>query len=465
MPDITPEVKKLLDKNNELMMKLGKVEEEIIEVRSRLGDGTSAEDKLKVNKMIDDLAKVTDDLNSYAADGQKRMDNLEQQIAKSAQNPQWSASDQIRPGKTIYENLVKSSPYADQIEQFPLSSESDVIRAVKAYGSSVEHTDGDFKKFVFANRLAGKVTLTSLQTNAVGSAGALQVPEYMETILPPPQEMITILDMLPVTSTNRSQVHWRKEKLSARVSGAAIQSMDFTGTGQGSALGESSFQFEDFDEEMRTFGHHTNMAYQILADQPQLEGYISSQMMYMVRVDLEEQIIRGTNKTGNSGDQAFNLNSLNAAGTAFDTSLISKLQVQQADRLDVLRVAKHQADQTYIPGTLYCLNRTDKVAIELLKDGEGRYKFSNNVNTVTELRPWGIPLVESNFFTEDQFFVVPMNFCELCIRKAWESGMSTEHSDNFTKLLITMRIYGRYGFKLYYPASIIKGTFATAVTG
>lgn len=292
-------------------------------------------------------------------------------------------------------------------------------------------------------------------TSLSASAGDAQIPDYEPELIRPGEQPITLLDVLPRAMTDAALIYWVVEVLGSRTNNADIQSLDFAGTGQGTALGESDFVFDQKSAEVRTYGHTAKIALQILEDVGQLRGYLENIMRYMVRFDLEDQIINGDN-TGK------NFNGLKNQATAYDATLDNDLGVQVVQNLDVIRLAIHQCALTWFPATATLLHPAEATSLELLKDGENRYLFVMNPNAAQVIRPWGVPVVSTTSQAQGDFTTGAMNQVEVVIRKAIEIMVSTENEDDFDKLLATMRAYGRGGLKVYQPGSIIDGDFATA---
>lgn len=294
-------------------------------------------------------------------------------------------------------------------------------------------------------------TVTSLSA----SAGDAQIPEYEPQLIRPGEQPITLLDVLPRAMTESPLIYWVVEVLGSRTNNVDIQSLDFTGTDQGTALGESDFVFDQKSAETRTYGHTAKVALQILEDVGQLRGYLENIMRYMVRFDLEDQIINGDN-TGK------NFNGLKNQATAYDATLDNDLGVTALQNLDVIRLAIHQCALTFFPATATLLHPAEATSLELLKDEDKRYLFVMNPNAAQTIRPWGVPIVSTTSQTQGDFTTGAMNQVEVVIRKAIEVMIATENEDDFDKLLATMRAYGRGGLKVYQPGSIIDGDFTTA---
>ena len=192
------------------------------------------------------------------------------------------------------------------------------------------------------------------------------MPEYETQIRRPGEQMITLLDVLPTVSTTAELVYWVMEKLGSRVNNVAIQSLDFTGTGQGTKLGESDFVFERQSAETRTAGHIAKIAIQTLEDSAQLQAYLQTVMRYMVRFDMENQILNGDG-TGKQIDGLIN------RATAYDVTLDANVTGLQ--QLDIISTAILQCSLTFFPATATTLNPRDVNDIKLLKDDQKRYLF------------------------------------------------------------------------------------------
>lgn len=389
----------------------------------------ASELKAQVEKMATDNAKAIDEIKALTEEIRKeateRQDEFETKFSK-ALGGDGATLDIAAPVIKSLPERKSAVPGAGPIMGFQEKAKSEV----------------DAKAFL--------KTVTSL----AASAGDAQVPVYEPTIIAPGQQPITLLDVLPQTTTESPLIYWVVEVLGSRTNNVGIQSLDFTGTGQGTALGESDFVFNQLSTETRTFGHTGKIALQVLQDIGQLRGYLENQMRYMVRFDLEDQIVNGDGTSKN-------ISGLKNQATAYDATLDNTLGVTNIQNLDVLRLAIMQTALTFFPATGMLLHPYEATGLELIKDGQQSYLFSNPMSS-NGIRPWGVPVVSTTQQTQGEFTVGAMNQVEVVVRKAIEVLISTENEDDFDKLLATLRAYGRFGLKVYQPGSIIDGSFATA---
>ena len=429
--------------------------------------GKSAGDKKEqFQKMAKDMAanvaKGETNMNALA----KRVEDMEKEAQeRRAYEVKWTPSQQ--PANP-YEHAYKHMFRAEQDEQaiynkIRNASEDEVKAAVNVYGNKIPHK-GDLRAIMFPRR--HKALLTALSSDASGSAGATLTPEYMEQILEPAQEKRTLLDEFRIVNTKYTKLIWRQEKLSRREGsdGVSIQSLDFTGTGQGTTGTEVEFQFESKEEEMRTFLGLAYSSIQILQDVSYMQTYVGNQLEYEANRQLSISVLYGENARGASDtSKQFSTSALNIAATEFDTDTIEEVDVSGTHLVDVLSASWLQASLTHIDPTVHFMHPTDYHRMLLTKDNDGRYMFVPNINNPSMLSPMGMPVAKSTFVNKDSFFTLPANECMLCVRKGWESGMFFEDNTNVRELEVTFRVYGRYGFVMFRPGSTIRGTFSSAI--
>ena len=434
MPDVQTQLKEQIEESIKLQKQMLDAKDGLetkIKALEEKGLG-SAEIKEQVQKMATDNAEAIDKINELTKALNERQDEFETKFA----------------GKLAGGDGV-GDPYAGVMKALQADGLPDVV---KSQGADLQR------------RLKGGVDLGAFDvsrvfktvTSLTASAGDTQVPVYEPNIIAPGQQQITLLDVLPNTRTESPLIYWVVEVLGSRTNNVGIQSLDFTGTDQGTDLGISDFVFDQKSAETRTFGHTAKVAVQILQDVGQLRGYMENQMRYMVRFDLEDQILNGDG-------QGKAISGLKDQATAYDVT--QDAGTANLQMLDVLAHALNQARLTFFPPTATILNPSDALAITLLKDGEQRYLFVPNPNDGQTIRPWGVPVVSTTQQAQDEFTVGALNQVEVVTRKDVEVMLATENEDDFDKLLATMRAYGRFGLKVYRPGAIIDGDFSVAITG
>lgn len=306
--------------------------------------------------------------------------------------------------------------------------------------------DDKFKAFV-QNKAKGRVsidvkqaTITSLTTDAAGSAGALVVRERVPGVIIPAMRRMTIRDLLMPGRTNSNLIEYVREKL--WTDGTEIQATE------GASKGQSDLQYELKQSPVRTVAAYVRASKQILDDAAQLMSLIDQRLRYGLMLAEEDQLLNGD---GNG----VNLSGLIDNSTAYAAAFTPSLPTQ----IDTIRLAMLQAALAEWPATGVILHPTDWARIELTKDEEGRYIFANPQSTASPTM-WGQPVVATQAMEVDKFLAgafVPA--AQIFDRQDPTVEVSTEDQDNFIKNLVTIRAEQRLTVVVYRPEALIYGDF------
>ena len=458
--------KDIAETHQKIFHRIDQLEGTIKENREKLGDGTSAELKQEVNKLSQDVATAAAKTSEMTQAVDEIKDSMEvmakenQEMRK--QRVEWTASQEqdATPAEEVFKHLYRKS--ADQSLR-KIRSVEEVADAIPSYGEKSPHKS-DFRGFLLPRSVTKekflktiKALVTANSGSGSGAAGALLTPEYMDPVLSPAQEMRDLIDEFPSMSTDYEKVYWRQEVLATRraAPGVTVQSLDFTGTGQGNSLGEMEMRFELKDTEMRTLGAFVNFAVQILQDVGYLQMYALDQLRYEAVTALIHEILYGITRQSGATTGTLDFPNLDNVSIDLNTDLLSDVVSGSVHYLDVLKAAWLQAALTFIPADKHFMHPTDHTAMMMLKDRDGRYMFVDNM-------PFGMPVAESTFIEQGDWFTAPTNHTCICVKRGWETGLFYENRSNIEELKVTMRIYGRYGFVILRPGSHVKGTFASA---
>jgi len=309
----------------------------------------------------------------------------------------------------------------------------------KTIGQQVVESDG-FKKFAGEGHGKFRQVVTSLTTDAAGSAGAGVPKDRQAGIIRGVAERPRIRDLLMPGRTSSNTIEYAQEKLFT--SGAAIQ------TAEGAAKGESTIQLELKTATVRTLAHWLKASTQILADAPGLQSLIDWRMRWGLDILEDRQLLNGTG----AGVQ---LSGLIQNSTAY----ADPFTVEAEQSIDILRKALLQAALAEYPSTGIVMHPQDWARIELIKDAEERYIWGNPAR----LGPpsiWGLPIVESQAMTITKFLAGAfMPAAQIFDRAETVVEISTEDEDNFQKNLVTIRAERRLTVVVYRPAALIYGDF------
>ena len=372
-----------------------------------LGKAAKGEDLSAATKQLADEALVG--MNEAKA----RLDELEQKIARKG-------PDNQNAHQSIGQQVVAS----EEIKSF---LESKVSRG----RASVEV----------------KAIISSLTTDAAGSAGDLIVPDRLPGIIVPGQRRLTVRDLLTPGRTASTSVQYVKE---TGFTNAAATVAETTGA----LKPQSDIKFDIATTSVTTIAHWVLATRQILDDVPMLQSYIDGRLRYGLALVEENQLLNG-------GGTGTDLHGIYTQASAFAAPITIPATVT---KIDVLRLAMLQAALAELPTTGAVMHPTDWASIELLKETSGAYLIGNPQGTLSPTL-WGIPIVTTQAIAQDKFLTGAFRLGAQIFDR-WDARVeiSTEDDQNFRKNLVTILAEERLGLAVYRPEAFIKGDFSDAVT-
>ena len=372
-----------------------------------LGKAQKGEDLSAATKQLADEALVG--MNEAKA----RLDELEQKIARKG------ADDETRP-RSIGEQVLA----ADEMKAF-LASRASRGRA------SVEV----------------KAIITSLTTDAMGSAGDLIVPDRLPGILAPGQRRLTVRDLLTPGRTSSTSVQYVKE---TGFTNAAATVSETTGA----LKPQSDIKFDIATSSVTTIAHWVLATRQILDDAPMLQSYIDGRLRYGLALVEENQLLNG-------GGAGTDLNGIYTQATAFTAPITIPAPVT---RIDVLRLAVLKSALAELPTTGAVLHPADWASIELLKETTGAYLIGNPQGALAPTL-WSLPIVATQAISQGNFLTGAFRLGAQIFDR-WDARVevSTEDDQNFRKNLVTILAEERLALAVYRPEAFVKGAFAAAAT-
>lgn len=243
---------------------------------------------------------------------------------------------------------------------------------------------GEYKALRENGRVAAEIEVSkgdmaAMQETKVTSAG-LVVPQFDPTIQAGPRQELRIRDLIPSVQVTGQNYTYYKELLHTR--GAAP-------VAEGAAKPQSNVTFEAKTDVIKKLAVWIPVSDEALDDVPQLYGYLQQLLRYDLKLEEEEQILKGDG-TGN------NLPGIMTQATTF-TAALSKAGDTSIDTVrraiyQVRKQAKLAADATV-------MTELDWMDIELQKDAQNRYLFANLQGFVTPIL-WGRPVITSDSMDE-----------------------------------------------------------------
>ena len=222
-------------------------------------------------------------------------------------------------------------------------------------------------------------------------------------------------------------------------------------TAEGALKPESKFEFTEKDATVRTIAHFVRVTKQLAEDAPALAAYINARMMYGLNRRIEKQLLVGDG-TGQNLSGIFTTGNYTAHG--FTTSTMP----EGSTILDLIRrCAATMRKSGYAPNVVF-LNPMDFDTLRGMKDSSGQYLMGSPLQAGTDIRPWGLRVIESPEVTEGKFMVADSNMgATIYDRSAPVIEMFEQDSDNVQKNLYTVRVECRMAFAVESANCFIGG--------
>jgi len=302
--------------------------------------------------------------------------------------------------------------------------------------------DEGFKSFAGQTRPRGRhivevKDITSLTTDAAGSVGGLVQSDRRGMQVELPQRRMTVRALIAPGTTTSNTIEYDREKLFTNNAAPVAE---------GALKPQSEIQTEDATATVRTIAHWMRASVQILADAAGLRSMIDQRLRYGLAFAEEQQLLNGSG----SGQ---NLLGLVTAATAY----AAPGGLAATTQLDTIRLMILQAALAEYPPNGIVMNPIDMAAIEMAKDGDGRYIIGNPQGVIQKAL-WGLPVVETQAMGEDKALVGAFNLAaQIFDRQDATVEVSTEDQDNFVRNKVTIRAEERLALAIYRPQAIVYG--------
>lgn len=226
---------------------------------------------------------------------------------------------------------------------------------------------------------------------------------------------------------------------------------------EGAAKPQTDFDIVERTAKVEKIAVWIKVSKEALADIKFLQSEINTELRELVELKLDEQILKGDGTSPNL------VGILDVAPTFAAISTMALL-VPTPNRFDVIMAAVAQIAAANFMADTVVLNPADYYAMQLVKDGEGRYllpPFTSQDGMIIA----GLRVVANNGVTAGNFLVGDFKKDNLAIREEFNIQIGYVN-DDFTKNLVTILAEMRAVnyIKTNHLNAFVQGTFATAIT-
>jgi HK97 family phage major capsid protein len=290
-----------------------------------------------------------------------------------------------------------------------------------------------------------KAIISSLTTDADGSAGGMVVP-YRDQVVDLPRRRLVIRDLLSVVPITSGSVQYPK------VTGYTNSAATVSETA-GTTKPQSELKIALETATVTTIAHFVEAMRQILDDAPQLAGLIDGELRYGLAYAEELQLLSG-------GGTGSDLNGIYTQATAWTANVAI---IQNPTKIDAIAMAILQQNLTNYPADGIVINPADWTSMQVIKDANDNYVLGDPQGT-TQPRLFGLPVVVTPAMAADKFLVgCFQQGATLYDRMAARVEVSTEDSDNFRKNKVTILAEERVALAVKNTLAFTKGDFSDAI--
>lgn len=222
-------------------------------------------------------------------------------------------------------------------------------------------------------------------------------------------------------------------------------------TAEGGDKPESKMEFSEADAPVRTIAHFIRVTKQLADDAPALAAYINTRMMYGLNRRIEKQLLNGDGSTSN-------LKGIFASGNYTAHGFTEDNMPTGSTVLDLIRRCAATMRKNGYTANAVFLNPMDFDTLRGMKDTNGAYLMGSPLQSGTDIRPWGLRVIESPEVTEGKFMVADTVMgATIYDRQAPVIEMFEQDANNVTKNLYTIRCECRMAFAVETANAFIGG--------
>jgi HK97 family phage major capsid protein len=302
-----------------------------------------------------------------------------------------------------------------------------------------------FKSFV-ENQTRGVISIAvkapMLSAAVTSGVPGVLMPQQLPGILPLLRQRLFLRGLISPGTTGAAAIAYVRQ--TGFTNAAAI-------VAEGTVKPQSGITFDTQIVHVATLAHIFKAAKQLLDDFAGLQSTVDDELRFGIAVLEEAQLLYGDG-TG------LNLHGIIPQASVYVPAFVPA----NLSRIDTLRLAMLQAVLAKLPATGIVLHPTDWARIELTKDAQGGYIWSNPVQLGTPTM-WGLPIVETPAIVEGTFLTGAFQGgAQIFDREQVNVVVATQNEDDFVRNLITIRCEERLALAIKRPESFITGPFVAA---
>jgi HK97 family phage major capsid protein len=333
---------------------------------------------------------------SKAAYERATMQPINQPPFPGGDHAAWSQAGQQLRAKSLGQIFIESAEYKAQAARGDFAQANISVRA---------------DEFEF------KTTMTT-------SAGFAPANDRTDIVVPFATRRPMLQDLIPTIPTTLDAIKYMEETTFTN---------NAAGTAEGAALPESAIAYTERSQPVENVGTSLPVTEQQLEVQDSIRAIIDQRLMLMYSLKEEADMLTGNGTSPNL------LGFLNKPG--IQTQAVGADPVPDA-LYKLLTKLRGGSNAGFVEPTAYVIHPNDWQDIRILKDQNGNYLWGPPSEPGPE-RIWGKPLVVTTAITENTVLAGDFALYSQIWRKRGARVEAGLVNDDFRKMQMTLRIYGR----------------------
>nr|WP_176387143.1 phage major capsid protein [Leucobacter sp. 7(1)]SJN10552.1 Phage major capsid protein \ len=199
---------------------------------------------------------------------------------------------------------------------------------------------------------------------------------------------------------------------------------------------------EPIEGRLQVFAHISEYVDEyLLKDADVLASFLTTQLFYMLREAVEDEILNGAGTSGHLRGI------LNTSGV--------QMQPFAADPVTTLRLAALKLENVGQVADLFIVNSSDWAAIETQRVTSGSFDLGGPIDRATQ-KLWGTQVVTSTRIAAGTALALDRSAAGVDTDGSIETKW--DQSSGFDKNQVRARVEGRFGLSVFQPAGIVKAT-------
>lgn len=308
------------------------------------------------------------------------------------------------------------------------------------FGGSQQHPRAGAKGHVFLTGSRGKKAAESI-VRQYGAKSLVATGTTVTTVPMSPDPIAngvvptSVLEAL--TTIVRDSPVYKYLRQTVRTNNAAI-------VAAGATKPTSVVSVDPIEGRLQVFAHISEYVDEyLLKDADTLASFLTTQLLYMLREAVEEEILNGDGTTGHL------TGILNTSGI--------QTQAYATDAVTTLRLAALKLENLGQVADLFIVNSADWAAIETQRVTSGSFDLGGPIDRTTQ-KLWGTQVVTSTRIAAGTALALDRSAAGVDTDGSIETKW--DQSSGFDKNQVRARVEGRFGLSVFQPAGIVKATLS-----